>query len=133
MTEVSSPSTAARWTGYVLTVLPVLFLLVDGVMKLFKPEVVVQATTRLGYNESTIVPIGILLVICTLLYLLPVTSVLGAILLTGYLGGAVATQVRAGEGPFPIIFPVVFGVLLWGGLYLRDPRLRNLIPLLTTA
>lgn len=133
MTEVSSTSTAARWTGYVITVLPCLFLLVDGVMKLFKPEVVVQATTRLGYNESTIVPIGILLVICTLLYLLPVTSVLGAILLTGYLGGAVATQVRAGEGAFPIVFPVVFGVLLWGGLYLRDPRLRNLIPLLTTA
>ena len=133
MTEVSRPSTAARWTGYVITVLPTLFLLVDGVAKLFKPQFVVVATTKLGYSESTIVPIGIVLVICTVLYLIPVTSVLGAILLTGYLGGAVATHVRAGEGAFPIVFPVIIGALVWGGLYLRDYRLRNLIPLLTTA
>jgi hypothetical protein len=109
--------------------LPALFLLVDGVMKLFKPVVVVEATTKLGYAENVIVPLGILLTVCTIIYLIPRTAVLGAILLTGYLGGAVATHVRAGEGLFPISFPVIFGVLLWGGLYLRDNRLRTLIPL----
>jgi len=133
MFEVSSASTATRWTGYVMTILPSLFLLSDGVMKLFKPRFVVEATMQLGYQESAILPIGIILVICTVLYLIPITSVLGAILLTGYLGGAVATHVRAGQGSFPIIFPVIIGVLIWGGLYFRDHRLRNLIPLLTTV
>jgi hypothetical protein len=115
--------------GYVLSGLAVLFLLLDGVMKLFKPAFVVDATTKLGYQESTIVPLGIVLVICTLIYIFPATSVLGAILLTGYLGGAVATHVRMGEGAFPIVFPVIWGALVWGGLYLRNPRLRSLIPL----
>ena len=133
MSEVSSASTATRWTGYVMTILPSLFLLFDGVMKLFKPRFVVEATMQLGYQESTIIPIGVILVICTALYLIPITSVLGAILLTGYLGGAVATHVRAGQGSFPIIFPVIIGALIWGGLYVRDHRLRNLIPLLTTT
>jgi len=133
MSEVSSPSTATRWTGYVMTILPALFLLLDGVMKLFKPGFVVDATSKLGYQESVIVPIGIVLVICTVLYLLPVTSVLGAILLTGYLGGAVATHVRAGQGAFPIVFPIIIGALIWGGLYLREYRLRSLLPLLTTS
>ena len=133
MSEVSSRSNAARWTGYVMTILPSLFLLLDGVMKLFKPRFVVEATMQLGYQESAILPIGIILVICTVLYLIPITSVLGAILLTGYLGGAVATHVRASQGSFPIIFPVIIGALIWGGLYFRDHRLRNLIPLLTTA
>jgi len=133
MSEGSSGSNATRWTGYVMTILPSLFLLLDGVMKLFKPRFVVEATVQLGYQESAILPIGIVLVICTVLYLLPITSVLGAILLTGYLGGAVATHVRAGQGSFPVIFPVIIGVLIWGGLYFRDHRLRNLIPLLTTT
>src|SRR6202008_5004185 len=97
------------------------------------PSFDVEATTQLGYQESTIVPIGIVLVICTVLYLLPVTSVLGAILLTGYLGGAVATQIRAGQGAFPIVFPIIIGALIWGGLYLREYRLRSLLPLLTTS
>ena len=132
MSDVSRPSAVTRWTGYIMTVLPALFLLLDGGMKLFKPGFVVEATMKLGYQESVIVPIGIALVICTILYLLPITSVLGAILLTGYLGGAVATQVRAGQGTFPIIFPVFISALIWGGLYLRDYRLRNLIPLSTT-
>ena len=133
MSEVSSGSNATRWIGYVMTILPALFLLVDGVMKLFKPGFVVDATSKLGYQESVIVPIGIVLVICTVLYLLPVTSVLGAILLTGYLGGAVATQIRAGQGAFPIVFPIIIGALIWGGLYLREYRLRSLLPLLTTS
>ena len=133
MSEVSSGSTATRWTGYLMTILTSLFLLLDGVMKLFKPRFVVEATMQLGYQESAILPIGIALVVCTVLYLLPITSVLGAILLTGYLGGAVATHVRAGQGAFPVIFPVIIGVLIWGGLYFRDHRLRNLIPLLTAT
>jgi len=128
--DVSAPiSKGSIWAGWILSILPVLFLLLDGVMKLFKPAFVVKATVDLGYPENTIVPIGVVLVICTFLYLIPKTSVLGAILLTGYLGGAVATHVRTGEGAFPITFPIIFGVLLWGGLYLRDLRIRNLIPL----
>ena len=88
---------------------------------------------QLGYQESAILPIGIVLVICTELYLLPLTSVFGAILLTGYLGGAVATHMRAGQGTFPVIFPVIIGATIWGGLYFREHRLRNLIPLLSTV
>jgi hypothetical protein len=127
--ESASTSKGAIVTGYIITGLPALFLLLDGVMKLFKPSFVVEGTTRLGYSENTIVPLGIVLVACTILYLIPRTSVLGAILLTGYLGGAVATHVRFFEGAFPIVFPVIIGTLVWGGLYLRDHRLRELLPL----
>jgi len=123
-------SKSTIWIGRIVSGLPALFLLVDGAMKLVKPAVVVEATTKLGYSESLIVPIGLILIACTLLYLIPTTSVLGAILLTAYLGGAVATHVRAAEGGvFPIIFPIIFGALLWLGLYLNDTRLRALIPL----
>ena len=126
----SSPVLNKRlWTGRVMSALPALFLLVDGGMKLVKPEVVIKATTELGYAESVIVPLGIVLLTCTILYLIPRTAVLGAVLLTGYLGGAVATHVRAGQGLFEILFPVLFGALLWGGLVLRDERLRELLPL----
>jgi hypothetical protein len=117
------------WAGRVLTALPALFLLMDGVMKLFKPAVVVEETVRLGYSESVIFPLGIVLLVCTVLYLIPRTFVLGAILLTGYLGGAVATHLRMGEGLFPILFPVILGAVIWLGLYFRDERLRALIPL----
>jgi len=126
----TSVSKSNIWIGRIVSGLPALFLLVDGAMKLVKPAVVVEATTKLGYSESLIIPIGIILIACTLLYLIPTTSVLGAILLTAYLGGAVATHVRAAEGGvFPIIFPIIFGALLWLGLYLNDTRLRALIPL----
>lgn len=125
-------SNGTRWAGRIISGLPVLFLLVDGAMKLFKPAPVVEATVRLGYSENTIVPIGIILLICTVLYLIPKTSVLGAILLTGYLGGAVATHVRAAAGAFPIVFPIVIGGLLWLGLYLRNRSLRVLVPLSST-
>lgn len=125
--QTTSISASRIWIGRVLGALPALFLLVDGIMKLFKPAVVVEATSRLGYSEGVIVPLGIVLLACTILYLIPRTAVLGAILLTGYLGGAVATHVRVGEGWFPIVFPVVLGILLWGGLYLRDGRVQALI------
>jgi hypothetical protein len=117
------------WAGRIVSVLPILFLLLDGIMKLFKPAFVVEATVKLGYPENVIVPIGIVLTVCTLLYAIPRTAILGAILLTGYLGGAVATHVRVSEGVFPVIFPIIFGVLIWGGLWLRDDRVHALIPL----
>jgi hypothetical protein len=123
------PSKTAVWTGRVLSILAILFLLADGVMKIMKPAFVVEATVRLGYAESMIVGIGTALVISTILYAIPRTSVLGAILLTGYLGGAVATNVRAQQVTLNILFPAVFGTLVWLGLWLRDPRLRFLMPL----
>jgi hypothetical protein len=128
-TRSSSVSNKQLWVGRTMSAMPALFLLVDGAMKLVKPEVVIKATVELGYAESVIVPLGIVLLTCTILYLVPRTAVLGAILLTGYLGGAVATHVRAGQGLFEILFPVVLGALLWGGLVLRDERLRELLPL----
>jgi len=116
------------WAGRIISILPALFLLIDGIMKLVKPAVVVDATVKLGYPESTIVGVGIVLLACTILYLIPRTSVIGAILLTGYLGGAIATHVRVGDPVFPVIFPVILGAMLWGGLYLRNERLRALVP-----
>ena len=121
-------STKSLWAGRIISALPVLFLLMDGVMKLVKPTRVVETTVKLGYPESVILPIGIVLLVCTVLCVIPRTCVLGAILLTGYLGGAVATQVRVGAGPFPIVLPIILGVLIWLGLYLREDRLRALVP-----
>jgi hypothetical protein len=117
------------WIGRVLSALAILFLFLDGVMKLVKPTPVIEATVRLGYPETTIIPIGIVLVLSTIIYAIPRTCVLGAILLTGYLGGAVATHVRASGSLFEMLFPVIMGVFVWGGLYLRYARLRRFIPL----
>ena len=117
--------------GRILSALPALFLLLDGVMKLVKPAPGVEATVRLGYPESVILGLGIVLIACTVIYVIPSTSILGAILLTGYLGSATATHVRVGGPLFPILFPVVVSVLVWGGLFLRDDRLRTPIPLRT--
>ncbi|HVX09799.1 MAG TPA: DoxX family protein [Pirellulales bacterium] len=121
-------SKARLWTGRVIGGLPALFLLVDGVMKFVPPKEVVEATTELGYPEHLILPLGIVVTVCALVYLVPQTAVLGAILLTGYLGGAVASHTRHEDGAFKILFPAVFGALLWGGLVLRDPRLAALVP-----
>ena len=121
-------SSGRVWTGRVVSFLPALFLLVDAIMKFIKPAVVVDTTVQLGYQDNVILPLGVVLLVSTILYLIPQTSVLGAILLTGYLGGAVATHVRVGGGVGPIIFPVVMGVLIWAGLYLRDNRVRVLLP-----
>ncbi len=131
--QTDSPNVAvsrgAFWGGIVLGALPALFLLFDGAMKLVKPDFVVKATVEMGYSEGVIVPLGVVASVCAILYLIPQTAVLGAILSTGYLGGAVATHVHHQDGAFPILFPVVFGALLWGGLVLRDRRLRSLLPL----
>ena len=118
------------WAGIVVSGLPVLFLLLDALGKFIKPEAVVQGTRDLGYPEGVILPLGIVLLVSTVLYVIPKTSVLGAILLTGYLGGAVATHVRIGNPLFThVLFPVYLGVMLWLGIWLRDLRLRQLIPL----
>jgi hypothetical protein len=105
---------------------PVLLLLFSGAMKLMKPAPVMEGFTHLGYPESLALGLGIVELACAVVYVFPRTSVLGAILLTGYLGGATATHLRIGE---PFFMPIVLGVLVWGGLYLRDERLRALIPL----
>jgi hypothetical protein len=115
------------WAGRIMSGLAALFLLWDGVMKLLKPAIVVKATRELGYPESDIVGIGIVLLACTLLYLIPRTSILGAILLTGYLGGAIASQVRAEASWFNVVFALVFACLVWGGLWLRDVRVRDFL------
>jgi hypothetical protein len=112
--------------GYILSALPVLLLLFSAVLKLMKPAPVVQGFAQFGFPESLIFKLGILELACTVVYLIPRTSILGAILITGYLGGATATNVRVGE---PFLGPVIAGVLVWAGLYLRDPRVRALIPL----
>ena len=126
-TPTATTSKAMRWAGYAASALPALMLLFSGVMKLLKPDPIVESFVKLGYlDDGVIVPIGVTELLCTALYLVPRTSVLGAILLTGYLGGATATHVRVGEG---FAGPVVFGVLVWLGLYLRDSRLRALVPL----
>lgn len=127
---MSERVTAGRsWVGYIISALPVLFLLMDAVGKFVKPEPVVTATTELGFGENIILPLGIILLASTILYVVPKTAILGAILLTGYLGGAVATHVRIGSEVFPIVLPIVIGILLWMGLYLRDIRLRSILPL----
>jgi hypothetical protein len=126
-TEAAPVSNKALWAGRVLSALPVLMLLFSGVMKLVKPAAVVEGFEHFGYDPSLAFGLGIVELACTLVYVFPRTAVLGAILLTGYLGGAVATHVRVGELP-QAIGPVMFGVLIWGGLCLRDARVRALLP-----
>lgn len=122
----SQTSKKMLWAGRVVSALPVLMLLFSAALKLMRPPEVLQEFGRLGYPESLIVGIGILEILCTVVYVIPRTSILGAILVTGYLGGATATHVRIGD---VFIGPVLFGVLIWAGLYLRDARIRALIPL----
>jgi hypothetical protein len=125
-TQAASVSKKMLWAGRITSALPVLMLVFSGVMKLARPAPVVEGFIRLGYPESLAFGIGIVALACAVIYVIPRTSVLGAILLTGYLGGATATHVRIGE---PFFMPIILGVLVWGGLFLRDDRLRALIPL----
>jgi hypothetical protein len=122
-------SKVALWTGRVISILVILDLLMSGGFGVFKPPVAVQGSLAMGFPESTLVPTGLILIICTILYAIPRTSVLGAILVTGYLGGAVAAHVRIASPAFDTVFAVLLGVLTWAGLYLRNPRLRELLPL----
>ena len=122
-------STRRLWTGRVLSGLGALFMLFDGVIHILKITPVVDAFAQLGFPLGTSRPLGVIEIICVAIYLLPSTSVLGAILLTGYLGGAIATQVRVGAPLFSTtLFPVYVALFLWGGLYFRDERVRSLIP-----
>ncbi|HWA09587.1 MAG TPA: DoxX family protein [Opitutaceae bacterium] len=127
-TPSSAPvSKAALWTGRILSLIPVLMLLLSAVMKLARPPAVLEGFAKFGWSADIIVALGILELACTIIYLIPRTAVLGAILVTGYLGGAIATTVRVGDPSW--VLTALLGVFVWGGLYLRDPRLRALIPL----
>jgi len=126
---MSTRSGTAVWGGRVVSALVVLFLIFDGAMKVIEERHVIAASAELGYPVSSMVWIGALLLFCTLLYVIPRTAILGGILLTGYLGGAVASNVRIGHPVFECIFPVIFGALAWAGLFLRDPVLREMIPM----
>lgn len=132
MNSTSQPvpiSKANLWASRTIQGLVVLFLIFDGVTKVIKEPHVMAASQQLGFTANAIVAIGAVLLICTALYVIPRTSILGAILLTGYLGGAVATNVHAQTILFNTLFPVIFGVLAWTGIYLRDKSLQALIPL----
>jgi hypothetical protein len=115
------------WAGRILSILSSLFFVMDGSMKLVRPAFVIQATRRLGYPESTIIGIGVALLVCTMLYAIPRTSILGAILLTGYLGGAVASNVRASTPTFNVVFPILFAIVVWCALALRNRHLSQFL------
>jgi len=126
----SSVSTRSVWTGRVLSALGALFMTFDGIIHILRITPVVDAFAQLGFPLSASRALGIIEIVCVVLYLLPRTTVLGAILLTGYLGGPRTTQINIGSPLFSTtLFPVYVALLLWGGLYFRDERVRNLIPL----
>jgi hypothetical protein len=129
VTSAPNVSKGSLWTGRVISGLAVLFMLFDCITKILRLPQVVDATVKVGYPASTVLPIGVTLLICVILYIIPRTSILGAVLIVGYLGGAVATNVRASQPAFNSAFAITFGVLTWLGLYLREPRLRALVPL----
>lgn len=124
----AAPGKGTIWASWIMSALPVLAMALSAVMKLMRnPAVLADWGPRFGYPEGTLAVIGAVELACAVLYVLPRTAVLGAILVTGYLGGAAASHVRIGEAAF--VGPVIFGMLAWGGLFLRDPRLRALLPL----
>lgn len=129
LTQAGPVSKGRLWTGRVISALVVLFLLFDGITKVMKVRAVMEASAQLGYPANAIVTIGIILLVCTVFYIIPQTAVLGAILLTGYLGGAVAANMRIGSAMFNTFFPIVFAALAWVGIFLREPRLGTVIPL----
>jgi hypothetical protein len=125
----SQESKGMMWTGRILSGLVVLFMTMDGVMKLVQPKEVTEPSAKLGMEGSTLTAIGLVLLASTLLYAFKKTSVLGAVLLTAYLGGAVAVNVCFHQPVFNICFAIAFGIITWGGLFLRDERIRDLMPL----
>jgi hypothetical protein len=128
--QIVTQSKSRLWTGRILSGLAVAFLLLDAVLKLMKVQPVLDSFPKLGWPVSLVTSLGIILLVSTIIYVIPQTSVLGAILLTGYLGGAVATHLRVGDPLFShVLFPTYVAALLWGGLFLREPRLRALLPL----
>jgi hypothetical protein len=128
-TQAALISTKRLWTGRVISTIVILFLLFDAIIKLIKVAPVLQAFERLGYPPGIAVAIGSILLACVVVYSIPRTSILGAILLTAYLGGATASQMRISAPLFETLFPVIFAVLMWAGIFLRDSRLSAIIPL----
>jgi hypothetical protein len=129
-TEAVARSKVPTRIGWALSILTIAFMLFDAAGKLALESHVVDATTKIGYPVGAIRPIGIIAVLCTILYAVPRTAILGAVLLTGFYGGAVASKVRIEDPLFSsILFGVYFGLIAWAGLYLRDERLRSLFPL----
>jgi hypothetical protein len=124
-TTASRPASRGRViTGWILSGLCILFFLFDSCIKLARAPFAIDATVQLGYHESVLVPLGVVLLTCTVLYTIPRTAVWGALLLTAYLGGATATHVRVGQ---PFVFPIIFGIIAWAGLTLRNPRVADLL------
>lgn len=121
------PANAILWTGRIVTAIVALFMTMDAVTHLAKPQPVVAAFAQLGLPLALSIPIGVLALACTALYVIPRTAVLGAVLLTGYWGGAVAIQARAGSAVFPTIFPLILGVLAWTALGVRDRRVGAMV------
>jgi len=119
--------TKPSWTGRIVTGLVVLFLAFDATIKLLEIPAAVQGTAQLGFPPGTLVPLGVIQLVCLAVYLVPRTAILGAVLWTGYLGGAIATHLRAGGPAFSLVFPVIVAALLWGGLWLRDRRTRAVL------
>ena len=128
--QSGSVSTGRQWAARIMYALAVLFLLFDGTIKIIRHPMAVQGTARLGYPEGSVAVIGLILLSCLVVYVIPRSAVLGAVLLTGYLGGAVATNLRVGA---PLVsntlFPIYLAILVWGPLWLRDARVRALLPL----
>jgi hypothetical protein len=127
--ESTTPQPASKAlviTGWVLTILPSLMLIMSAVMKFTQPPDVIEGMNKLGWDPSLALGLGIVELACVVIYLVPQTAVLGAILLTGYLGGAIATHVRLNDS---YTIPVILGIVIWAALYLRDVRLRALVPL----
>jgi hypothetical protein len=122
----SNPSKVQIWTGYVFSALPVLFMLTSSAMKLSQQKMVVEGFAKGGMSASLVLIIGVIELLCVAIYLVPATSVLGAVLVTGYLGGAIMVHVRAGETTF--LAPLILGMMAWGGLYMRDVQIRTLLP-----
>lgn len=120
--------------GKIMSSLLILFMLFDSIMKFIQPDEVIEGTVKLGFHESQILPIGIIGLICTLCYIIPRTSVIGAILLTGYFGGAIVTNFRLDQPLFShVLFPIYLSILMWGGLILRNPSLTSLLLNKTTT
>ena len=126
-TQAAPISKGALWAGRILSIIPVLLLLTSATAKILKPPPVLQGFAQLGYSESIILKLAIIELTFTAIYLIPRTAVFGAILLTAYLGGATATHARVSDPA--VVGPILTGVMLWLGLYLRDQRLRSLVPL----
>ena len=127
-TVTNSTSKLSLWAGRIMGALAILFLIFDGVVKVMQIPQAVEPTMKFGYAASMVLTLGVIELACLVLYIIPRTAVFGAILMTGYLGGAIATQMRVGAEPFSIVFPIIIGALIWGALFLRDSQLRALIP-----